>query len=90
MCVWVGTNTDLIRQAINEFNWQWDFLNTNVNENVDIFSRTIRNILSNFIPHEFAVCDYKELPWFNKKIISLSKKKMLHLKIMVIIVVTLI
>ena len=31
-------NTELIRRAINELNWQRAFLNANVNEKVEIFS----------------------------------------------------
>ena len=53
-------NTELIRRAINEFNCQRVFLNTNVNEKMDIFKSTILNILSNFIPHEVVVCDDKD------------------------------
>ena len=68
-------NTELIRRAINEFNWQRAFLNTNVNEKVDIFNSTILNILSNLIPHEFLVYDDKEPPWFNKKIRALIQEK---------------
>ena len=68
-------NTELIRRAINEFNWQRVFLNTNVNEKVDIFNSTILNILSNFIPHEFLVCDDKDPPWFNKKVRALIKEE---------------
>ena len=49
----------LIRRAINEFNWLRTFLNTNVNEKVEIFNSAILNIFSNFIPQEFAVCDHK-------------------------------
>ena len=49
--------TELIRRAINESNWQRAFLNTNINEKVDIFNSTVLNILSNFIPHEVVVCD---------------------------------
>ena len=61
-------NTELIRRGINEFNWQRAFLNTNVNEKVDIFNSTILNILNSFIPHEFVVCDDKDPPWFKMKI----------------------
>ena len=68
-------NTKLIWRAINEFNWQRAFLNTNVNIKVDIFYSTILNILSNFIPYEFVVCDDKDPPWFNKKIRALIQEK---------------
>ena len=62
------TNTRLIRRVIKEFNWERAFSNTNVNEKVDVFSRTILNILSNFIPHETIVCNEKDPPWFNNRI----------------------
>ena len=51
------------------------FSNTNVNEKVDIFNRTILNILSNFIPHETIVCNYKDPPWFNNRIKTLIQEK---------------
>ena len=54
-------NTELIGRAITDFNWDRAFLNTNVNKKVSIFSNTIFNILSNFIPHETIVCDDKSL-----------------------------
>ena len=78
-------NTELIRQAINEFNWQRAFLNINVNEKVGIFNSTILNILSNFIPHEFVVRDDKDPPWFNKKIRSLIQEKIINNKKMSIV-----
>ena len=36
---------------------------------------TFLNILSNFIPHKFVVCDDKDPPWFNKKIKALIQEK---------------
>ena len=68
-------NTELISGAINEFNCQRSFLSTNVNEKMDIFNSTILNFLCNLIPHEFAVCDNKDRPWFNKKIRALIQEK---------------
>ena len=35
---------------------------------VSLFSRTIKNILSNYIPHETVICDDKDPPWINNKI----------------------
>ena len=63
---------EFIRRAVNGFNCQRTFLNTNVNEKVNIFNSVILNILSNFIPHEFVVCDDKDPPCFSKKISALS------------------
>ena len=52
----------LIRRAVKEFNWERAFSNTSVNEKVDIFNRTILNILSNLIPHEIIVSNDKDPP----------------------------
>ena len=55
-------NIEHISRPITDFNWDRAFLNTNVNEKVSVFSSTIMNILSNFIPHETIVCDDKDPP----------------------------
>ena len=56
--------TDLIRRALNDFNWERTFSNTNV-----IFNKSVLNVLSNFIPHE------TNPPWFNSRIKSLLQAK---------------
>ena len=38
------------------------FRNLNINEMVSLFYRTIKNILSNYIPHETIICDGKDPP----------------------------
>ena len=73
-------NTELIRRAITDFNWNRDFLNTNVNEKISVFSNTVTNILSTLIPHESIVCDDKDPPWFNKALKSLIQEKKRHSK----------
>ena len=60
-------NTELIRRAVHEFNCRRVFSNLNINERVSFFSKTILNIVSNFIPHETVICDDKGPPW-NKKL----------------------
>ena len=50
-------------------------MNTSLNEKVDIFNRTILNILSIFIPPEIIVCNDKDPPWFNNKIKTLIQEK---------------
>ena len=60
-------NTDLIRQAIDMFDWDGAFINTDVNEKVIILNKTILNILSNFISLETLSADYKDPLWFTKK-----------------------
>ena len=56
-------NTELIRRAVNEFDWQRAFNNVNINERVSFFDKTILNIVSNFFPHEMVICDDREPPW---------------------------
>ena len=51
------------------------FSNTRVNEKVDIFNRTILNILSNFVPHEIIACNDKDPPWLNNRIKTLIQEK---------------
>ena len=68
-------NIDLIRRAINGFNWTRAFSNTSFNEKVDIFNNTILNILSNFIAHEILTYDDKDPLWFNKKIKGIIHEK---------------
>ena len=68
-------NTGLIRLAIKQFNWERAFSNTTVNEKLDIFNRTVLNILRNKILHEIIVCDNKDPPWFNNRIKILSQEK---------------
>ena len=42
---------------------------------VDIWTKTIYNILSDFIPHQTITIDDKDPPWFNTKIKSLLQEK---------------
>ena len=42
---------------------------------VDICTKTIQNILSNFIPHQTITIDDKDPPWFNTKIEYLLREK---------------
>ena len=55
-------NTDLIKQAIRNFNKEKAFSNTNINKKVSLFNKTILNILKNYILHETKICDDKDLP----------------------------
>ena len=75
ICHYDKVNTDLIRRSINEFSWENKFSNTDGNQNVCLFNETIKNILSNFIPHKKIVCDDCDPPWINSKIKSLIAGK---------------
>ena len=68
-------NADLIKRAVNNFNWKKAFSNPNINDNVSLFNKTILNILNNYNPHETIICNEKGPPWFNSRIKLLIKNK---------------
>ena len=41
---------------------------------VYLFSKAIKNILSNYIPHEAITCGDRDPPWINKKIKQLIQE----------------
>ena len=45
-------NADLIQRATEQFSWEKSFRYLNINEMVFLFNKAIKNIYSNFIPHE--------------------------------------
>ena len=61
-------DVDQIRQAISEFPWDNRFSNISLNEQVQLFSQTFQNIISNYIPHETITCDDRNPPWIDEKI----------------------
>ena len=69
--------TNLIRRALNDFNWERTFLNTNVNGKVFIFNKSVLNILNNLIPQEIILCDNKDPEWLNSRIKSLLQAKII-------------
>ena len=62
-----------IRKAIDQFPWVMRFTNIDVNEKVNLFKKTITNIIINYIPHEKITCDDRDPPWINNDI-----KKLIH------------
>ena len=67
-------NVDQIQRAIEQFSWGKLFRKLNINEMVSLFNRSIKNILSNYIPHETVICDDKVSPWFNNNIKQLIQE----------------
>ena len=68
-------NVDQIQRAIDQFSWEKSFRNLNINEMVFLFKKTIKNIFSNFIPHETVTCDDRGSPWINNNIMQLIQEK---------------
>ena len=69
------TNTDMISEAIQGFDCDKAFLDKSTQEKASILTKTILNILSNFIPNEIVTIDDKYPPWINNKIKSLIRNK---------------
>ena len=67
-------NIDQIKRAIEQFPWEKSFRNLCINEMVHLFNKTIKNILSNYIPHETITCDDRDPPWINSKIKQLIQE----------------
>ena len=44
-------------KQLSRFPWDNRFANINVNEQVQLFTQTIINIISNYIPHKTITCD---------------------------------
>ena len=72
-------NTDLIRCAVNNSNCERAFTSTDVNQKFELFSKTILNILSNFIIQETITCDDKDPPWMTNEIKYLIINKRLFI-----------
>ena len=68
-----GSNT--IKKAITDFSWERVFECFSVDEEVSLFNKTIKNILSNCIPHEIITIDDRDPPWFSKNVKSLIDEK---------------
>ena len=65
----------LQKKAITDFSWERAFENLSADEKVSLFNKTIKNILSNYIPYEIITTDDRDPPWFNKNLKSLIDKK---------------
>ena len=63
-------NTELIRRAIDQFDWLRVNVNVNIDEKNYFFTKTLLNIIQNFTPHETFICDDRDPPWINNEINS--------------------
>ena len=51
-----------IRRAIDQFDWLIALSNFNGDEKVNFSTKTLLNIIENFIPHETIICDDRDPP----------------------------
>ena len=49
--------------------------NRDINDVVFLFNKTIKNIISNYIPHETVTFDDRDPPWINKNVKQLILEK---------------
>ena len=68
-------NPELIRRAINEFDWIRALSNVSTAKKVCYFTETLLNIIHNFIPHERIACDDRDPSWMNSEIKNLINEK---------------
>ena len=73
-------NTELIRRTIDQFDWLRVLPNVNVDEKVHFFTKTLLNIIQNFIPRKTFICDERDPPWINKEIKKWMYEKNLAFK----------
>ena len=63
----------MISKAIERFDWNKVFSDKSADGKACIFTETMLNIMSNFIPNEIVITGDKDSPWINNKIKSLIK-----------------
>ena len=65
----------IYQEGHNGFPWERSFVNLGINDKVYLFNKTIKNTLSNFIPHETITFDDRDLPWINIQVKHLINEK---------------
>ena len=63
----------MISKAIQGFDWDKEFLDRKAEEKASILTKTLLNIISNFIPNEIVTIDDRGSPWIKNKIKSFKK-----------------
>ena len=68
-------STDLIKQAIELFDWEKSLSNLDVNKQISVFKEKIINIFWKFYSARNNPCNDKYAPWMNKQIKTLIAEK---------------
>ena len=71
----IKKQTENIRKAIDQFPWAMRFTNIDINEKVNLFNKTIKNIIRNYIPHKTITCDDRDPPSKESKNYFMRKTK---------------
>ena len=66
-----------IKKPVDQLFWEKPFINLpiNVNDITFLFNKMVKNVFSNYIPHERVPCDNRDLPWFNENVKQLILEK---------------
>ena len=72
--------TALIKRSLEYFDAQNAFLNCNTNEQVSVLTKTVLNIMSNFIPNETVLVDDRDPVWITSKLKNMIQEKNLFYK----------
>ena len=68
--VWHYNRGDIVglKQSIKNIDWSREFLNLNVNQQVELFNNYLMNIFQNYIPNEIITINDRDPPWITDKI----------------------
>ena len=75
ICYYDQGNVDHIRKAVDLFPWAKTLRNLNINDKIFLFNKTVKNIISNYIPRETVIFDDRDPPWINKNVKQLMLEK---------------
>ena len=59
-------NTESIKQALMQINWQNLFLNKDVHQQVRTLNDIVIKVFSNFVPNEIVTFDDRDPPWMTE------------------------
>ena len=80
--VWYYQQADaeLIKRSLENFDWKNAFSNCNPNEQLSVLTKTLLNIMSNFIRNETILHGDRDPPWITRKLKSMIQEKNLFYK----------
>ena len=60
--------TNVINNAVSQFNWQRAFSRKDVHSQVVIFNQTLLNIFCNYVPNKLITCNDRDPAWMTSNI----------------------
>ena len=73
-------NLELIKRSLESFDGKNAFSNCNPNEQLSVLTKTLLNIMNNFIPNETILADDRDPPLITRKLKSIIQEKGLFYK----------